>query len=58
MSAILAEIGKIMGEGQPGQKVSETPISTNKKLGVVVYAYYHSCTEKTGSVAQVVEHLP
>jgi hypothetical protein len=30
-----AEIGEIKVRGQPGQKVSETPVSINK-LGVVV----------------------
>jgi hypothetical protein len=31
-----------MVQDQAGQKVFKTPISINKKLGVVVHACYHS----------------
>jgi hypothetical protein len=47
MLAILAawELGivRIMVQDQPGQKISQDPISTNKKLGVVNYTCHHSC---------------
>jgi hypothetical protein len=32
-----------MVQDQPGQKISQDPISTNKKLGVVNYTCHHSC---------------
>jgi hypothetical protein len=40
-----AEIGKIMVWGQPGQKVCESPISTNK-LGIVVHACHPATWEE------------
>jgi hypothetical protein len=40
------EMGKIVVRGQTGQKVQETPISNNKKLGVVVYACHPSSGRK------------
>jgi hypothetical protein len=33
-----AEIGRIKDQGQPGEMVSKTPISTNKKLFVLSHA--------------------
>jgi hypothetical protein len=33
---------RIMVQGWPGQKVHETPTSTNKKLGVMAHAYHPS----------------
>jgi hypothetical protein len=37
-----AESRRIVVQGQPKQKVSETPILTNKKVGIVVCAYHPS----------------
>jgi hypothetical protein len=39
------EIRKIVVQGELGQKVSEIPTSTNKKLGVVVRACHPSQSE-------------
>jgi hypothetical protein len=40
MVAQEAETGRIVGQGQPGQKVSETPPPNSmKRLSVVVHAY-------------------
>jgi hypothetical protein len=41
------EIRRISVQGQPRQKVSKTPISTNK-LGVVVCVYDPSCARDKG----------
>jgi hypothetical protein len=40
------EIGRIMVCGQPGQKVSKTPNSTNT-VGMVAHAYYPSYSGST-----------
>jgi hypothetical protein len=46
MPAILAtqeeEVGRILVQGQPRQKVQETLISTNKKLGTEAHACHPS----------------
>jgi hypothetical protein len=36
------EVRKITVPGQPGVKIQETPISTNKKLGMVAHACHPS----------------
>jgi hypothetical protein len=70
MSIILAtweaEIGKTAVQGQPRQKVQETP-SQQKKLGAMVHAWHpkdkgsidrrRDLISKGWSVAQTVEHL-
>jgi hypothetical protein len=41
-----AEIGRTAIQGQPQKKVSETPISTNKKLGICHLSYEGSINSR------------
>jgi hypothetical protein len=59
--AIQVKIGRTAVRGQPGQKVSDTPISTNKKVGIVAricHLIYLSKAKMAPGMAQVVEWLP